>query len=100
MRIIKGNFMQRISSINRTKEIIAKYKFRFSKSLGQNFLVDGNTIDKIILAGNVGPDDNVLEVGPGIGTLTQMLCEDAGKVLAIEKDWALIQVTTTLEILR
>ncbi len=84
--------MQRISSINRTKEIIAKYKFRFSKSLGQNFLVDGNTIDKIILAGNVGPDDNVLEVGPGIGTLTQMLCEDAGKVLAIEKDWALIPI--------
>jgi 16S rRNA (adenine1518-N6/adenine1519-N6)-dimethyltransferase len=84
--------MQRISSISRTKEIIAKYKFRFSKSLGQNFLVDGNTIDKIIRAGNIGPDDNVLEVGPGIGTLTQMLCEDAGKVLAIEKDWDLIPI--------
>jgi len=84
--------MQRISSIGRTKEIIAKYKFRFSKSLGQNFLVDGNTIDKIIRAGDISEDDNILEVGPGIGTLTQMLCQDAGKVLAIEKDRDLIPI--------
>ncbi len=89
---MKGKAMQRISSIGRTKEIIEKYKFRFSKSLGQNFLVDGNTIDKIIRSGGIGPGDNVLEVGPGIGTLTQMLCQEAGKVVAIEKDRALIPI--------
>ena len=89
---MKGKPMQRISSIGRTKEIIEKYNFRFSKSLGQNFLVDGNTIDKIVASGGIGPGDNVLEVGPGIGTLTQMLCQEAGKVVAIEKDRSLIPI--------
>lgn len=84
--------MRLISSAGRTKEIIEKYKFRLSKSLGQNFLVDGNTVDKMLEIAEIDSQDRVLEVGPGIGTLTQMLCEKAGTVLAIEKDRQLIPI--------
>lgn len=84
--------MKPISSLGRTKEIIAKYKFKFSKSLGQNFLVDGHTLDKILQIAEVGSKDRILEVGPGIGTLTERLCEAAESVVAIEKDRDLIPI--------
>lgn len=74
------------------KEIIEKYGFKFSKSLGQNFLIDGNVIDNIIEGSNIGADDGIIEIGPGIGTLTQKLCESAGKVIAIELDNNLLPI--------
>ncbi|WIV12305.1 16S rRNA (adenine(1518)-N(6)/adenine(1519)-N(6))-dimethyltransferase RsmA [Proteiniborus sp. MB09-C3] len=74
------------------KKIIEKHGFRFSKSLGQNFLIDGNIIDRIIEGANIKESDGIIEVGPGIGTLTQKLCESAGKVVAIELDNNLLQI--------
>ncbi len=74
------------------KEVIEKHGFRFSKSLGQNFLIDGNIIDNIIEGSNIGIDDGIIEIGPGIGTLTQKLCESAGKVITIELDNNLLPI--------
>lgn len=74
------------------KEIIEKHGFRFSKSLGQNFLIDGNIIDKIIEGSNINAGDGIIEIGPGIGTLTQKLCENAEKVVAIELDNNLLPI--------
>ncbi|SCG81751.1 dimethyladenosine transferase [Proteiniborus sp. DW1] len=74
------------------KEIIEKHSFRFSKSLGQNFLIDGNIIDRIIEGANIEHDDGIIEVGPGIGTLTQKLCESAERVVAIELDNNLLPI--------
>ena len=64
----------------------------FQKKFGQNFLIDSHVMDKIIRAAGITKDDAVLEVGPGIGTMTQFLCENAGKVLAVEIDKALLPV--------
>lgn len=68
------------------RQLIDKYKFHFQKSLGQNFLVDNNIINKIIDGAGIGPEDTVLEIGAGIGTLTRALAERAGKVVVIELD--------------
>lgn len=84
--------MDKLSSSKRTKEIVNKYGFKFSKSLGQNFLIDENIIYKIIHGAEITKDDIVVEVGPGIGTLTQYLAEEAEKVLAIEIDKTLIPI--------
>ena len=73
------------------KEILEKYQIK-PKSLGQNFLIDKNILDKIILAGNLSKQDVVLEVGPGLGALTQELAKSAGKVIAIEKDHDMINI--------
>lgn len=75
-----------------TAEIINKYDFRFKKSFGQNFLIDSNIISKIIGAADVQADDFILEIGPGIGTLTQHLAYSSGKVVSIEIDSRLIPV--------
>lgn len=84
--------MEKLSSPRRTKEIVNKYGFRFSKSLGQNFLIDENIILKIIEGSEINKNDVIIEVGPGIGTLTQYLAEMSKKVLAIEIDKSLIPV--------
>lgn len=84
--------MEKLSSPKKTKEIVNKYGFRFSKSLGQNFLIDENIIYKIIDGAEITKDDVVIEIGPGIGTLTQYLAEAAKKVLAIEIDKTLIPI--------
>ncbi len=63
---------------------------RAKKALGQNFLVDGNVIDNIIKAANVGADENVLEVGPGRGALTALLAEKAAQIVAVEWDRELV----------
>ncbi|TRW26190.1 16S rRNA (adenine(1518)-N(6)/adenine(1519)-N(6))-dimethyltransferase RsmA [Criibacterium bergeronii] len=84
--------MAELSSRNNVKRIIEKYKFRFSKSLGQNFLVDSAALDTIIDASDVNKDDVVLEIGTGIGTLTQRLCQNAKKVIAVEIDSSLIPI--------
>ena len=75
-----------------TKEIIQKYGFRFSKQLGQNFLIDENILQKIVNGAAVSKEDWVIEVGPGIGTLTQALAQRAEKVIAVEIDKNLIPI--------
>ena len=74
------------------KEILSKYQTRPSKGLGQNFLVDKHVLDKIIAAADLKKDDTVLEVGPGVGTLTQELAQKAGDVIAVEKDETMIEI--------
>ncbi|NBI06261.1 16S rRNA (adenine(1518)-N(6)/adenine(1519)-N(6))-dimethyltransferase RsmA [Senegalia massiliensis] len=73
-------------------DILKKYNFRFSKNLGQNFLIDGNILDKICDGINLDKDDEVVEIGPGIGTLTSALAERARKVIAIELDKRLLPI--------
>jgi len=74
------------------KEILEKYGFKFSKGLGQNFLIDGNIINKIVEAADIDENSGVIEIGPGFGTLTQGLCKKAKKVVAIEIDESLRKV--------
>ena len=74
------------------KDILNSYGFKFSKSLGQNFLIDGNIINKIVDTAEVDENSGVIEIGPGFGTLTQCLCKRAKKVVAIEIDKSLIEV--------
>lgn len=75
-----------------TIEIIQKYEFAFQKKFGQNFLIDTHVLDKIISAAGVTKDDLVLEIGPGIGTMTQCLAEAARQVIAVEIDSNLIPI--------
>ena len=75
-----------------TIEILKKYNFSFQKKFGQNFLIDTHVLDKNIAAAEITKDDFVLEIGPGIGTMTQYLVESAGKVTAVEIDKSLIPV--------
>ena len=76
----------------KTIEIIQKYNFTFRKNFGQNFLIDSHVLDKIIAASELTPEDVVLEIGPGIGTMTQQLSRHAGKVIAVEIDRDLIPI--------
>ena len=75
-----------------TKEIINKYSFAFQKKFGQNFLIDSNVLESIIRGAEITKDDFVLEIGPGIGTMTQYLCEAARQVVAVEIDKMLISI--------
>ncbi|WP_066713617.1 16S rRNA (adenine(1518)-N(6)/adenine(1519)-N(6))-dimethyltransferase RsmA [Clostridium sp. Marseille-P299] len=75
-----------------TIEILNKYHFMFQKKFGQNFLIDTHVLEKIIKAANITKDDMVLEIGPGIGTMTQYLCENAREVIAVEIDKNLIPI--------
>ncbi|RUS47231.1 16S rRNA (adenine(1518)-N(6)/adenine(1519)-N(6))-dimethyltransferase RsmA [Cohnella sp. AR92] len=81
-----------IATPNRTKDIIRKHGFTFKKSLGQNFLVDKNILDKIVAAAELSDSKGALEIGPGIGALTERLCEEAGHVAAVEIDTRLIPI--------
>ena len=76
----------------KTIEILQKYDFSFQKKFGQNFLIDTHVLDKIISAAHITKEDMVLEIGPGIGTMTQYLAEAAGKVIAVEIDRNLIPI--------
>lgn len=80
----------KIANIKETKAIIQKYGFSFQKRFGQNFLIDSNIIDKILDGAGVSDQDYVLEIGPGIGSLTQAMAERAKKVIAVEIDKKLI----------
>lgn len=82
----------RLTSPQTIKYIMDKYGFRFSKSLGQNFLIDESIVEQIIDGAEIGPDDVVLEVGPGIGVMTQAMARRAKKVVAIEIDDSLLPV--------
>lgn len=75
-----------------TIAILQKYQFRFQKKYGQNFLIDTSVLERIIRAAHIGAEDCVLEIGPGIGTMTQYLAENAGEVIAVEIDKALIPI--------
>lgn len=75
-----------------TIEILDKYGFSFQKKFGQNFLIDENVVKKIVREAGVTKDDFVLEIGPGIGTMTQILCENAREVVAVEIDTKLIPI--------
>ncbi|MDO5541353.1 MAG: 16S rRNA (adenine(1518)-N(6)/adenine(1519)-N(6))-dimethyltransferase RsmA [Eubacteriales bacterium] len=84
--------MEKLSNPQKTIEIIQKYEFAFQKKFGQNFLIDGHVLNKIIDAADITKEDFVLEIGPGIGTMTQYLAEAAGHVLAVEIDKMLIPI--------
>ena len=84
--------MPTLDNITGTVAILDKYKFNFQKRFGQNFLIDAHILDKIVSGADVTKDDCVLEIGPGIGTMTQYLCERAKKVIAVEIDKALIPI--------
>ena len=75
-----------------TIEILKKYEFSFQKKYGQNFLIDTHVLDKIIRAAEISSDDFVLEIGPGIGTMTQYLAEAAREVAVVEIDDKLIPI--------
>ncbi len=75
-----------------TIEVLQKYNFSFQKKFGQNFLIDAHVLDKIISSAEITKDDFVLEIGPGIGTMTQYLACAAGKVVAVEIDQSLIPI--------
>ena len=84
--------MATLGNPKNTIEIINKYKFVIQKKYGQNFLIDTHVLDKIIRAADITKEDFVLEIGPGIGTLTQYLCENAREVVAVEIDRKLIPI--------
>lgn len=75
-----------------TIEVLQKYQFNFQKKFGQNFLIDPSVLDRIVSAAEIGRDDCVLEIGPGIGTMTQYLAERAREVIAVEIDKNLIPI--------
>ncbi|NLV75394.1 MAG: 16S rRNA (adenine(1518)-N(6)/adenine(1519)-N(6))-dimethyltransferase RsmA [Tissierellia bacterium] len=83
---------KRLYSPKYVKEILNKHEFEFSKSLGQNFLIDGNIVRKISQVGEITDEDYVLEIGPGIGTLTEELALNAKKVVAVEIDKNLLPI--------
>ncbi len=84
--------MAYLGNAARTKEVLAKYNMSAKKKFGQNFLIDSHVLEGIVEAAGVSKDDLVLEIGPGIGSLTQYLAEAAGKVIAVEIDKTLLQV--------
>lgn len=84
--------MAYLASPYKTAEIVRKYDFAFRKKFGQNFLIDPSVLEDIMDAAGITKDDTVLEIGPGIGTMTQYLAERAGKVIAVEIDSALIPI--------
>lgn len=84
--------MEKLANPKETIRVLQKHQFQFHKKFGQNFLIDPHVLDKIMEAAQVTKDDFVLEVGPGIGTLTQYLCERARHVLAVEIDKELIPI--------
>ena len=84
--------MVNLGNPKNTIEIIQKYEFMFQKKFGQNFLIDTHVLEKIISAAGITKNDCVLEIGPGIGTMTQYLAENAGHVVAVEIDRNLIPI--------
>ena len=84
--------MANLGNPKNTIEIIQEYEFMFQKKFGQNFLIDTHVLEKIISAAGITKNDCVLEIGPGIGTMTQYLAENAGHVVAVEIDRNLIPI--------
>ena len=84
--------MAKLGNPQETIQVLQKHDFHFQKKYGQNFLIDTHVLDKIVEAADVSEEDFVLEIGPGIGTMTQYLCEHARQVLAVEIDRNLIPI--------
>ena len=84
--------MATLGNPKNTIEVIQKYGFNFQKKFGQNFLIDTHVLERIIEESGITKDDCILEIGPGIGTMTQYLCENAREVIAVEIDKALIPI--------
>lgn len=84
--------MKNVVNPSQTKELLKEFNFRMTKSLGQNFLIDEGILDKIIKGAELTEKDYVLEIGPGMGSMTQKLCESAKKVVAVEIDKKLLPV--------
>lgn len=84
--------MATLGNSKNTIEVLKKYNFVFQKKYGQNFLIDTHVLDKIIAASQITKEDMILEIGPGIGTMTQYLCEAAREVIAVEIDKKLIPI--------
>jgi len=84
--------MAYLSNPTYTKAVLEAHGFTFQKKYGQNFLIDGNILNEIIDSAGITKDDFVLEIGPGIGTMTQRLCEEAREVVAVEIDKTLIPI--------
>ena len=84
--------MANLGNPQETIAVLQRYGFNFQKKYGQNFLIDTHVLDKIIGAAQIGPNDFVLEIGPGIGTMTQYLAEAAREVVAVEIDTKLIPI--------
>jgi len=84
--------MEKLANPQKTIDIIKKYEFAFQKKFGQNFLIDAHVLNKIITSAEITKEDFVLEIGPGIGTMTQYLAEYADRVAAVEIDQALIPI--------
>ena len=83
---------EKLSDPKKTIEVIQKYQFAFQKRFGQNFLIDAHVLEKIVSAAGITKDDCVLEIGPGIGTMTQYRAESAGQVIAVEIDTNLLPI--------
>ena len=86
--------MAYLSNPTETKAVLDMFGFSFAKKYGQNFLIDGNIVSNIVKNAGITKEDTVLEIGPGIGTMTQVLCEQAKNVIAVEIDKRLIDVLT------
>ena len=84
--------MATLGNPQNTIEVLNKHNFTFQKKFGQNFLIDTHVLEKIISSAEITKDDMVLEIGPGIGTMTQYLCENAREVVAVEIDRTLIPI--------
>lgn len=85
---------KRLSSRSATMDLVKRHGFKFTKSLGQNFLIDDNIVDKIVAGAGIGPSDKIIEVGPGIGTLTREMASKAQSLMAVEIDKNLIPILT------
>lgn len=83
-----------MSSLEETRFILKKYNIKANKKLGQNFLIDDTVIEKIISSAEIEKNDLIIEIGPGLGTLTSKLLEKAGKVIAIELDERMVKILT------
>ena len=83
---------EKLSDPKKTIEVIQKYQFAFQKRFGQNFMIYAHVLEKIVSAAGITKDDCVLEIGPGIGTMTQYLAESAGQVIAVEIDTNLLPI--------
>jgi len=86
------NNVMHLANPTNTIAVLNRYGFNFQKKFGQNFLIDENIVEKIVREAGVTKDDFVLEIGPGIGTMTQILCENAREVVAVEIDTNLIPI--------
>ena len=81
-----------LTSLAVIKELLTKRGLKPLKGLGQNFIVDAKVLEKVVTSADLGAKDTVLEIGPGIGTLTQELAQKAGRVIAVEKDREMVEI--------